>query len=466
MWNEYHIVNNVADALMLLKHNHEKAKIIAGGTDLILELERGLHPNRDLLIDISRIPGLDNISKDDYGDIHIGPLVTHNQIVASAIIRENVQPLAVASWQVGSPQIRNRGTVVGNLVTASPANDTITPLTALGALLVLRSQDSERTVPLSKFFTGVRKTVLQGDEMVVDIIINRTSKNCMGSYYKFALRNAQAISVVNGCVWMTESSGQIVEAKITLGAVAPTIIFADDAQSYLIGKSLSKTVIDKASDLAALAASPIDDIRSSSIYRRDMVRVVINRCLNAIMHENSQIPKPIGEIRNGDKQFINARFFHNKAVPIVTEINGKQYEFQTGQNKSLLRLLREDAGLIGTKEGCGEGECGACTVLLDGKAVMSCLVPAPMAHGSKITTIEGVSTTESLHPVQTAFIQSGAVQCGYCTPGFIMSAVALLNENPYPTRPEIMNAFTGNLCRCTGYYKIIEAVELAASMMH
>ena len=144
-------------------------------------------------------------------------------------------------------------------------------------------------------------------------------------------------------------------------------------------------------------------------------------------------------------------------------LNGRATTLANVHGKTLLRALREDAGLTGTKEGCAEGECGACTVWLDGMAVMSCLVPVERANGCDVVTVEGLGRPDgTLSPLQQAFVDAAAVQCGYCTPGILMSAANLLEEFPQPTGDQVKQALTGNLCRCTGYYKILEAIERAA----
>jgi len=143
-------------------------------------------------------------------------------------------------------------------------------------------------------------------------------------------------------------------------------------------------------------------------------------------------------------------------------INGKAVEVEVPPHWTLLRLLREKLGLTGTKEGCGIGECGACTVLLDGEPVNACLVLAPKVEGKRVETVEGLGSRESLHPLQQSFIEHGAVQCGFCTPGILMASKALLERNRHPTREEIKVAISGHLCRCTGYHQIIEAIEAVA----
>ena len=424
MWQNYINATSIEDALNVLSEQGERARIVAGGTDLILELERGVRKEVGTLIDVTRIPDLDQITMDEDNIIHLGSLVTHNHCVASELIRDRAYPLAQAAWEVGAPQIRNRGTIAGNLITASPANDTITPLMALNASVTLRSISGARTILLKDFYSGVRKTVMQPDEMLVDISFPAMTLTERGTFIKLALRRAQAISIINVAIILNLEVDTVRKATITLGAVAPTIIHAEKAENYLAGQKLTEDVIEKASQLTRDASKPIDDIRGSAAYRREMVRVCTMRGLRSILLGDAQARLPEDAVLLwGEHTESRSQIGHESpANPIETTVNGKNFTFKSGHDKTLLRLLREEGELIGTKEGCAEGECGACTVFLDGKAVMSCLVPAPRAHGAEIVTVEGLAQNGNLHAVQEAFIQEGAVQCGYCTPGFIMSA--------------------------------------------
>ncbi len=468
MWEHYHTVRSVDEAVELLAKYSGSARIVAGATDLILELETGLRPDLKGLIDITRVPGLDHITTDDEGWIRLGPLVTHNHCAVSKLIIERAYTLARACWEVGAPQIRNRGTIAGNLITASPANDSITPLMALGAQVTLRSSSGERIVPIADFYTGVRKTVMRDDEFMADIAFPAPPEGSRSTFIKLGLRRAQAIAIVNVAAVLELDDSEVVEASIALGSVTPIIMRAKAAEDYLRGKTLNEDTIQRASELTVETASPIDDVRGSARYRVEMVRVCTRRALQSLAAgtERKDYPEAPVSLWGPDEWHWSQELKQTTVHPgtIETVINDRPYRFESGSGKTLLRLLREEGGLIGTKEGCAEGECGACTVDLDGMAVMACMVPAPRAHGARIRTIEGLASDGVLHPIQQGFVEEGAVQCGYCTPGFLMSGAMLLEERPTPDSDEIRQSITGNLCRCTGYYSIVSAFERAAEL--
>ncbi|MDQ2693199.1 MAG: FAD binding domain-containing protein [Chloroflexota bacterium] len=466
MWKHYINATSIDEVLQTLSERGESARIVAGATDLILELERGVRKGIETLVDVTRIPNQDHITIDEDHVIHLGPLVTHNHCVESRLIRARAYPLARAAWEVGAPQIRNRGTIAGNLITASPANDTITPLVALDASVTLQSVRGTRTVALRDFYTGVRRTVMQPDEMMVDISFPAMKTTARGTFIKLALRRVQAISIIDVAVIVDLRGDVVSSAAIALGAVAPTIVRAPEAEAYLAGKPLTDEVLEEAARLTMESCKPIDDIRGSAAYRLEMVRVCTLRGLRQLRERQEHAGMPIEPILLWGEQNPATALRaagQSSSSAIETTINGQPYTFHSGHEKTLLRLLREEGNLIGTKEGCAEGECGACTVFLDGNAVMACLVPAPRAHGATIVTVEGLARDGQLHPVQETFVELGAVQCGYCTPGFLMSAAKLLEEKSNPTRNEIEQAITGNLCRCTGYYKIVQAIDSAAA---
>ncbi|MBE3558348.1 MAG: FAD binding domain-containing protein [Ktedonobacteraceae bacterium] len=457
LWQTYFQPTSLEEALELLQRFAGQARVVAGGTDVLVELQRGVQPI-STLIDITALHDLKYVRYDD-GMLFLGALATHNDVIASPACVRFALPLAQASLQVGAPQIRTRATVAGNLITASPANDTITPLMALNAQVVLTSCSGERVVPLRDFYRGVRRTVRRPDELLREIRVPALTATQRGLFLKLGLRQAQAIAVVNVAFVLSFEDESVSEARITLGSVAPTIIHARAAEVYLKGKVLTEDICQQAGRMAAEEASPIDDVRAPAAYRRATLANLVSYGLQrlaagaqaedwprhpVLLETVSPAPSP-----GGHEHF---------AGTIHTTINGHSYTLPDAQHKSLLNMLREDAGLTGTKEGCAEGECGACTVWLNGQAVMSCLVPAAQAHNAVVTTIEGLAQGDKLHPLQQAFIDHAAVQCGYCIPGMLMAGARLLQELPQPDSEQVRNALSGNICRCTGYRKILDAV--------
>jgi len=476
MWQTVLQPATIEQALQLLHEHAGRARIVAGGTDVLVELQRGVRSTKTL-IDISKLHDLQYVQNVD-GQIRLGALATHNDVIASRACIDHALPLAQACWEVGAPQIRTRATIAGNLITASPANDTIAPLMALGAELVLLSVDGERVVPLHEFYTGFRRTVLQANELVREIRFRQLQPNQRGLYLKLGLRRAQAISVIDIAFVLTfdgkPATGTIADARITLGCLAPTIVHAATAEAWLRGKQLTPAVYHEAGRLANQDVAPIDDVRGSARYRRSTLAALVAHGLERIAAgtERDGLPQqPIlleterreqgtgnreqEQVTNDQRPTTNDQKV--EITTISTTINGMAYELHDAQNMSLLHALRQ-SGLTGTKEGCAEGECGACTVWLDGQAVMGCLVPAAQAHHAAVTTIEGLAQNGELHPLQQAFIDHAAVQCGYCIPGFLMAGAKLLQEVDRPDLQQAQTALSGNVCRCTGYRKILDAV--------
>jgi carbon-monoxide dehydrogenase medium subunit len=315
---------------------------------------------------------------------------------------------------------------------------------------------------------------LDADEMVTDIVFPAQSPNQRGTFAKLALRRTHAIALVNVAVVLGFDGEIVTEACITMGSVAPTVIRARGAESALTGRPLTDASISAAADLAIQTTACITDVRAGCDYREDMVRVLVRRCLLALRAKAERAEFPAappmlwGTSNGRFPRLAGETICHHDggSEPIECTVNGENVAVKGAGGKTLLQMLRDDLGLTGTKEGCGEGECGACTVWLDGITVLACLTPAPRAHGAHVVTVEGLArkgeVTSPLHPVQQAFIDEGAVQCGFCTPGFVMAGASLLDELPQPTRGQILAGLTGNLCRCTGYSKIVRAIEVAA----
>lgn len=456
MWQRYYQPNTLDAALTLLREIGSQARIVAGGTDVLVELQRGVKPTQTL-IDITALRELQYVRADERS-IELGGLATHNDVLASRDCVGSALPLVQACVEVGAPQIRTRGTIAGNLITASPANDTIVPLAALDTQIVLRSLDGERVIPIDAFFDGFRKTVTHPDELIIQIRIARMKPTQRGLFLKLGLRRAQAISVISVALVLDFDGELVSDAQITLGSLAPTIVHALSVEAFLRGRRLDAATIAQAAGLAGNDVSPIADLRGSKAYREATLGAYITQGLQRISEDRCSEGLLAAPVLLDTGRPTNGRLAPPFIDTIQTTINGSSYALTDAANKTLLNAIRENAGLTGTKEGCAEGECGACTVWLNGQAVMSCLVPAAQAHAGTITTIEGLAGSDRLHPLQQSFIDNGAVQCGFCIPGMLMAGAKVLGEHRVPSLEQHQVAISGNICRCTGYRKILDAM--------
>ena len=274
---EYLEPTSLRQALEWLNTHRGRARVLAGGTDLFLRIRKQVFMP-DYVIDLKRVAGLDYVTSDAQGSMRLGPTALQGEVARSSVVQRTFPALAEAARWVGSVQTRNRATVVGNLCNASPAADTAPALLAYGAQVKLASLQGERSVPLTDFFVGPGRTALQDNELVAEVLLPAPMPQTGGAFFR-RTRTAMDIALICGAAVLRLANGTCQDATIALGAVGPTPLRATRAEQALRGQALTDRLLDEASRLAAEEARPIDDVRSTAEYRREMVRVLTRRGL-------------------------------------------------------------------------------------------------------------------------------------------------------------------------------------------
>ena len=263
---------------VLLLGQHKTANLLAGGTDLLVEIKEKIRAP-DVVINIKKIPGLDQLRYDEQNGLHIGASVTAREVETSAVVQEKYAGLHTAVQELGSIQVRNRATVVGNICRASPSADTLPPLIADGATVSIFGKDGTRTLLLENFFTGPGQTVLSNDEVVTAVTVPPPQPNTCKVYIKHGRRQAMELATVGVAVNLIRANDVCLKVRIALGAVAPTPIRARRAEAILEGQPISQELIAQAAEAAQQEARPISDVRASESYRSQMVKVLTRRAL-------------------------------------------------------------------------------------------------------------------------------------------------------------------------------------------
>lgn len=414
------------------------SRCIAGGTD-IMPVQNRENDHEAVFIDISGAAALHRIVAED-GVLSVGAAATFTEIEQNALLRQYAPVLCLAASQVGSPQIRNLGTIGGNVAHGSPAADTLPVLAMLDAEVRLYSatEGTCRDIPVDTFITGPGQTLLRPGEYIEALRFSPPEASWRMAYEKVGRRNALAISRLSACCaarWEGQRLTGLRLRRIPHAAAAVRSRSTAFEGTALPCRGNAGGRAGNTGHRGGRRAAGLGQLQAGGGPGA--------AAADTAPHPRGGGPMKIGFTLNG--------------APVCVEAPG---------TVSLLTLLRDYCRLTGTKRGCDIGECGACTVLLDDRAVTSCMVMAGQVQGRRVVTIEGLTGHDgALSPLQQAFVDHFAVQCGFCTPGMIMSATALLHEDPHPSREKIRRAISGNLCRCTGYDAIVDAIDAAAAEM-
>ena len=480
---EYFEPRSLDEALALLAEHGDGAKVLAGGQSLVPMLNlRLVRPS--CLIDINAVSALSYIKPDGAG-LEIGATTRQRALERSALVADACPLLRRAIEFVAHFQIRNRGTLGGSLAHADPAAELPAAVTALGSELVLRSARGERTLQAPDFFTGYLETALAPDELLVAIRIPREPPRSGSAFLEVSRRHGDFALVGVAASVALGADGVCASAAIVLVGVSSAPFVSTDAAALLVGTRLAASDLDEAARATAARVPAQADIHASAAYRTHAARTLTARALaqaaarardNTARHDEPRSHRgaapgaqPAAPAGNAPDAAVDARPASGAAGSARRRVrlcvNGTTYTREAEPRRLLVDFLRDDLGLTGTQIGCEHGICGACTILVDGAAVRSCLQFAVQADGARIETVEGLAADGRLHPLQESFRSHHALQCGFCTPGILMSFVPFLRECPRPSEDQIRVALAGTLCRCTGYRNIVRAVAAAAARL-
>jgi CO/xanthine dehydrogenase FAD-binding subunit/aerobic-type carbon monoxide dehydrogenase small subunit (CoxS/CutS family) len=458
---DYHAASSVAEVVALLDRYGGEARVLAGGQSLMpLVSMRLLRPAA--LIDINDVSALDGIREED-GHVRIGALTRYSALEASPVVRRHLPLLAEAVRYVGDRQIRNRGTLGGALVQADPTGEMPLAAVTLGATVTVQGPEGQRRLRADEIFLGPYATAIGDQELLLEVSIPDAADKPW-AFLEYARRHGDFAVIAVAVVGARGESGRWDGIRLALGGVGPHPYVDREASALLNGSGLEQTVIDEAVAICRRNADPPSDVRASAEYRRALVPIYVQAALEALRNGG---PDRYGEPVRRRNAGVVARRAGAKGQEadggvrecrVRVSVNGQVHERLVEARRLLVDFIRRDLGLHGTHVGCEQGVCGACTVLLDGEPVKSCLLLAAQAHGRSLTTVESLGLDGGWHPLQEAFAAAHALQCGYCTPGFLMLALALGERGEALSEQAVREELAGTLCRCTGYQAIVDAV--------
>ncbi len=457
--------SSIDEALELLAD--PEARVLAGGQSLVPLLALRL-ASPSLLVDLAGIPGLDRIDRLDDGSIRIGARVTHSAALADPTIGDEQPLLAAALALIGHRAIRNRGTIAGSLAHADPAAELPAVAVATRAELHVVGPQGERTVAAADWFRSYLTTDLRPGELLVAVRFPAVAPRSGSSFEEVSRRSGDfALAGVAASVELA-ADGTVADVSLALAGVAGVPLRASSAELELLGRRPGAEQVERAAQAAAEGLRPPSDLHATAAHRRRLIEVLVRRALIAATQRAaavrsgpsagrpppspSRVDEPMSCPTGGRR-------------PLRLRINGVDHETVVEARQTLAEVLRDELGLTGTHVGCEHGVCGACTVLVDGHSVRSCLLLAVQLERHSVTTVEGLGSPTALHPLQQGCWDAHAFQCGFCTPGMLLSALELLDERAEPSDGEIRDALSGNLCRCTGYESIVAGVRRGAELL-